>query len=258
MPFNCQFCKKVFQNKSNLSRHQKTTKSCLKIQEKKKYKDISVITYDCDICQKKFTSKQILNSHKKSCPGLPIKKHYEILLNDKEKLLLCKESQIKRLENENSNLLRMNEYLSQQSSQQYVKELQDKLHEIAMAAIETKNERICGMVKKYVKKQPRQQYGNNVVYILTTNLLKSERRYILGKAKNLTNRLSTYNKSDEHEVVYYQECKNEDMMNVAETVVFQKLGEYREQANRERFILPDNKDISFFIEMVKECLDFLK
>ena len=40
-----------------------------------------------------------------------------------------------------------------------------------------------------------------VVYILTNKLMKKERRYILGKATNLTNRLSTYNKSDEHEVV---------------------------------------------------------
>ena len=28
--------------------------------------------------------------------------------------------------------------------------------------------------------------------------MKKERRYILGKAENLTNRLSVYNKSDEH------------------------------------------------------------
>jgi translation initiation factor 6 (eIF-6) len=63
------------------------------------------------------------------------------------------------------------------------------------------------MTKKYVKKQPRLDIKErNVIYILTTQLMKKEGRYILGKATNLTNRLSTYNKTDEHEIVYYQEC----------------------------------------------------
>ena len=46
--------------------------------------------------------------------------------------------------------------------------------------------------------------------------MKKEHRYILGKATNLTNRLSTYNKSDEHEVIYHHECDNEDIMNAVE------------------------------------------
>ena len=55
------------------------------------------------------------------------------------------------------------------------------------------------LTKKYVKRQPRIDYQErNVVYILTTANMKKERRYILGKAENLTNRLSVYNKSDEH------------------------------------------------------------
>ena len=58
---------------------------------------------------------------------------------------------------------------------------------------------------QYVKLQPRVQYNEkNVIYILTTPSHKKEGKYILGKATNLTNRLSTYNKTDEHEVVYYQ------------------------------------------------------
>ena len=53
------------------------------------------------------------------------------------------------------------------------------------------------LTKKYVKRQPRVDYQErNVVYILTTANMKKERRYILGKADNLTNRLSVYNKSD--------------------------------------------------------------
>ena len=141
----------------------------------------------------------------------------------------------------------------------YNVELQNKICDIACLAIEQKNEVITNMVKKYVKKQPRKHFGcSNVIYILTTQSLKQSRRYILGKAKNLTKRLSTYNKSDEHEVVFYQDCDDEDTMNSLEIIVFQKLKEFREQANRERFILPETKNIDFFINKIKECFEFLK
>ena len=115
------------------------------------------------------------------------------------------------------------------------------------------------LTKKYVKRQPRVDYQErNVVYILTTGNMKKERRYILGKAENLTNRLSVYNKSDEHEVIYYQECSDEEKMNIVETMVFNKLKEYREQANRERFILPKEKDIEYFKDTIKKVIEFVK
>ena len=97
-----------------------------------------------------------------------------------------------------------------------------------------------------------------MLYILTTLSLKKDRRYILGKAKNLTNRLSTYNKTDEHEVIYYQDCDDEESMNALEPLVFKKLSQYREQANRERFILPEDTDIDLFIDTIKSCFEFLK
>ena len=114
------------------------------------------------------------------------------------------------------------------------------------------------LIKKYVKRQPRIYYKErNVVYILTTSNMKKERRYILGKAENLMNRLSVYNKSDEHEVIYYQECPDEEKMNIVETMVFNKLKKYREQANRERFILPKNKDIEYFKDAIKKVIEFV-
>ena len=82
------------------------------------------------------------------------------------------------------------------------------------------------LTKKYVKRQPRIDYQErNVVYILTTANMKKERRYILGKAENLTNRLSVYNKSDEHEVIYYESCGEIEDMDMAENMIFKKLKE---------------------------------
>ena len=92
----------------------------------------------------------------------------------------------------------MDTLMSKNTEKECLFELQDKLKEIAMVAIEQKNETISMMVKKYVKKQPRVKYDEqNVFYILTTKLLKTDNRYIFGKAKNLTSRLSTYNKSSQ-------------------------------------------------------------
>jgi uncharacterized coiled-coil protein SlyX len=125
---------------------------------------------------------------------------------------------------------------------------------------ENKNHKIQikKLTDKYVKSQPRVQYKeNNVIYILTTPSLKKDRRYILGKATNLTNRLSTYNKTDEHEVMYYQECPDCESMSIVETMIFQKLKSHREQANRERFILPKEKTIDFFRDVVKNAIEYV-
>ena len=111
------------------------------------------------------------------------------------------------------------------------------------------------LTKKYVKKQSRQEFEERyVVYILTTPSLKKDRRYILGKTENLTNRLSTYNKTDEHEVVYYEKCPDQEKMSVVETLVFSKLNPYREQANLERFLLPKDNTIDLFSDTIKFCI----
>jgi hypothetical protein len=115
------------------------------------------------------------------------------------------------------------------------------------------------LTKKYVKAQPRVQYDErNVVYILTTKRMRKDRIYILGKATNLTNRLSTYNKSDEHKVMYYQGCGDEETMSLVETMVFKYLKDYREQANRERFVLPEEKEITLFSDIIKKSVEFFK
>lgn len=88
--------------------------------------------------------------------------------------------------------------------------------------------------------------------------MKKERRYILGKAKDLTSRLSTYNKSDEHEVIYYQSCGSQEVMACVENMVFEYLKEYREQANRERFILPEKEEIELFSNVIKKSVEFFK
>ena len=70
------------------------------------------------------------------------------------------------------------------------------------------------------------------------------------------NRLSTYNKTDEHEVVYFRGCGSKERMGLLEGMVFQKLEKYREQANRERFVLPEGESVDLFGVEIDKCLRF--
>jgi len=124
--------------------------------------------------------------------------------------------------------------------------------------ISNKDNRIKQLEAVCLSKQRRVEYPErNVIYMLTTEDHLRRRTYIIGKAKNLTNRLSTYNKTCDHTVVHYRECKNEEDMDTAETMVLNKLKDYREQANRDRFILPEDKDDTFFINIIDECVRFI-
>ena len=234
----CEFCKKVFSHQGNLLKHQQSTKFCLKIQKEKGYQNKNIHTYFCTFCNKDFTTKQYLNKHLDEC----ISKHKQII-EDKEEEIYEKQEE---LDKANIKIIELQT------------EIRLILGKYGIPLQNEKDELILNMINKYVKKQPRKKIEDiNVVYILTTPYLKKDRRYILGKAKNFTNRLSTYNKTDEHEIIFYQPCKEEEIMNVLEPLVFKKLNEYREQANRERFILPENKDIDFFINTIKNCFEFV-
>ena len=107
----------------------------------------------------------------------------------------------------------------------------------------------------HLKKHKRVNYPNrNIIYMLTTEDNKKKRNYVLGKTTNLTQRLSNYNKSNEHEVIYYKECNNEEDMNIIELTILNKLKKYQEKANRDRFILPIENDISLFTNIIDKCI----
>jgi hypothetical protein len=47
-------------------------------------------------------------------------------------------------------------------------------------------------------------------------------------------------------------------MNIVENMVFSLLNEYREQANRERFVLPENEKIELFSNAIKKSIEVFK
>jgi len=125
--------------------------------------------------------------------------------------------------------------------------------------IKIKENRIKLLQDKYCKHQPRVQYEDKfVIYIVIPIGLKKEGVYTLGKASDLTDRLSVYNKSVEHEVIFFISCGDEKTMGLVEDMTFKKLEKYKQQANRERFILPKGETIELFSNAIKECLEFIK
>jgi len=67
--------------------------------------------------------------------------------------------------------------------------------------------------------------------MLTTKENKKDRIYIIGKAIILKDRLSGYNKTAEHEVVYYKQCNHKSLITI-ENLILKKLDKYREKAKR--------------------------
>ncbi len=68
--------------------------------------------------------------------------------------------------------------------------------------------------------------------------------------------MSTYNKTCVHEVIYYKECKSKDEMKIIEEMVIKKLDIYKEVANRDRFILPIESELSLFKDVIDKSIAF--
>lgn len=101
----CNYCKHLFSTKTNLYKHQKTTKYCLKIQDEQE-------TIVCDYCQEKLSTKQKLYQHYPHC-----KEHNNYQLQDT----------INRYEE------RIAEY------KEHIKTLEDRIERLALQAINKPN-----------------------------------------------------------------------------------------------------------------------
>jgi len=155
-----------------------------------------------------------------------------------------------QLEQKENDLFLTKEELEQKENELLEKEVIFEIHE------EKNAKRIKLLELKTCKKGERTEKGKNVVYVVTNEYLDRERIFIVGRAINLANRMSQYNKNAEHVVVYQRECKNAKQMSLIEETILYKLDKYRERANRDRFILPEGREISLFTKVVNEACDW--
>jgi hypothetical protein len=113
--------------------------------------------------------------------------------------------------------------------------------------------RIKLLESKVLQKQPREQFDNskNVVYIATTEYKEAQGHYKIGKAKDLQSRLSVYNTTDKHKVIYYTSCKTKNKMELLEKIAHDKLEDKRLEPNKEWF--ESEEDAEDFIKIIEEC-----
>lgn len=230
----CQNCKKEFKNKYTLKSHLERSKKCMSVRgEEIKYE------YVCDNCNYGTMFKNDHMRHSQIC-------------KTKRPPRDIKDEKISSL------TIRVNDVLQQLAEKTAQLEEKDRIIKDCLQIIkESKvSEDKVRSIERRIRPTRDQYPGKNYVYILTTPAQQEKRVYIFGKTVNLTNRLSTYNKSDEHTVVYHRECKTEAIMSGAETAIFAKLAGCRAMKNRERFILPEGKDIDYFISVVDDCVAF--
>ena len=109
------------------------------------------------------------------------------------------------------------------------------------------------------RQEPRETFeeNKNVVYIVTTEYKEAQGHYKIGKSQDLQKRLSVYNTTDKHEVIYSTSCKTKKRMDLLEQLVHDKLESKRIEPNKEWFESEeDGEDLIKVIEEFKKVVDY--
>ena len=105
-----------------------------------------------------------------------------------------------------------------------------------------------------VKKNKNPSNKKNVIYMITND--PNKKKFIIGRTANLNKRLCNYNKSCKHTVIYAKEFDGPiKMLQLIEYMILIAMDPYRENLNIDRFILPDNKTIKFFTDIMDYSFD---
>ena len=119
--------------------------------------------------------------------------------------------------------------------------------------------RIKLLESKVLQKQPREIFeeNKNVVYIVTTEYKEAQGHYKIGKAQDLQKRMSVYNTTDKHEVIYNTSCKTKKKMDLLEQIVHDRLESKRIEPNKEWFESEeDGEDLIKVIEDLKKVVNY--
>lgn len=116
--YECEYCNNVFTNKTSLKVHQKNAKYCLKIQNKDN------AMFMCSYCNKQLSTKNRLITHVQVCEKVKEK--------DYEKNIIS----IKNSYEEKITILEFQMKDQQERYERQIKELQDKLENVAIKAAE--------------------------------------------------------------------------------------------------------------------------
>ena len=147
----CVFCNNIFKTESSLRYHQKTAKYCLATQGK------SSNSFACEYCKKPYTQRNDLNRHQIVCFDMKIsqlKQEYVQIIDQKDNQL--------------------------QEQKQTIKELQDKLENIALRAVSrsttTKNTQINNYIQN-LQPVTDEHLQDNINYLSIDHILRGPEGY---------------------------------------------------------------------------------
>ena len=69
----------------------------------------------------------------------------------------------------------------------------------------------------------------------------------------MTGRLNNYDKMNQYDIIYTKAFETEREMNLAESIVLEKLTQYGDQANKDRFILLIGSSITLFTDVIDKA-----
>lgn len=158
----CQYCKKIFSTKGNLTNHQKTAKYCLVIQNRSP-------SFVCSFCTKEFTKANDLKSHNLICL---------------EKVKFDFEIELRKLQEENQNMKKNFEEEIQSMKKSHTEEIQRikeehirDIKELAITSINTpktvkfNNQRINQVINNLIPLTD--DHMNNQIQYLTIEHVKN-------------------------------------------------------------------------------------
>jgi hypothetical protein len=225
------------------------------------------MSYICDICNSVISNKYLLKKHKGTEYCQKIKKekeYYDNIQNFNNKLqnlenkIFIYESQLNEKDIENKILKeKLKEYKI------ILEDIFNPVKNVNKTITNNSNinnnieDRIKNLENKVIQRMKRESYenNNNVIYIVTNKHKKELGHYKIGKTQDLKKRLSTYNTTDNYEVIYNISCKNKNNMDLLEKIIHLRLDEHRIEQNKEWFLSNDNAN--YFIKIIDECKNFI-
>lgn len=226
------------------------------------------MSYICDICNSNISNKYNLNKHKSTEYCQKIKKEKEYFdniqnvnnkLQNLENKIFIVESQLNEKDIENKILKeKLKEY--KMIIEDIFNPVKNDINKVKTNNLNINNDiedRIKNLENKVIQRMKRESYenNNNVIYIVTTEHKKELGHYKIGKTQDLKKRLSTYNTTEVHKVIYTISCKNKNNMDLLEKIIFMRLDNYRIEQNKEWFL--SNNDANDFIKIIDECKNFI-
>ena len=92
-----------------------------------------------------------------------------------------------------------------------------------------------------------------MVYIVINDALEIKGYVKIGITSNLTDRLTTYNTSCKHSVIWHRSCQTEENMLLLDKLIKKKLKHCQVKANREHYI----GNVDYLVGEIEKCLNFI-